>query len=147
MTRQLFRSFVAMALAGAVTLAPVAPTFGQTQAPAPTANPGPAGAPTGAPGAAPAAMPAQAGQQPAQTPVVPVPVVPFQFARGRDYSLAPSWYPHVLRPYQQTQVDEPQFTNSPRIDALIKDGKLMLSLQDAVELALENNPDMHGTAV
>ncbi len=37
---------------------------------------------------------------------------------------------------------EPQLTNSPRIDQLIKDGKLTLSLQDAVELALENNLDI-----
>ena len=133
MTRQLFRSFVAMLLAGVITLAPVAPTFGQTQAPAPSQ----------APTTPPAATLAQPqGQQPAQTPVVPVPAVPFQFARGRDYSLPPSWYPHVLTPYKQSQVAQPQFTNSPRIDQLIKDGKMMLSLQDAVELALENNLDL-----
>jgi outer membrane protein len=127
MTRQLFRSFVAMLLAGVTTLAPVAPIFGQTQAPT-------------TPPAASLAQPQ--GQQPAQTPAVPAPVVPFQFARGRDYSLPPSWYPHVLTPYEQSQVSQPQFTNSPRIDQLIRDGKMMLSLQDAVELALENNPDL-----
>ena len=33
-------------------------------------------------------------------------------------------------------------TNSPRIDQLIHDGKLTLSLQDAVELALENSLDI-----
>ncbi len=133
MTRQLFRSFVAMLLAGVTTLAPVAPIFGQNQAPAPSQ----------APTTPPAATLAQPqGQQPAQTPVVPVPAVPFQFARGRDYSLPPSWYPHFLTPYKQSQVPEPQFTNSSRIDQLIQDGKMMLSLQEAVELALENNPDL-----
>src|SRR5262249_46766937 len=33
-------------------------------------------------------------------------------------------------------------TNSPRIDQLVHDGKLELSLQDAVELALENSLDI-----
>jgi outer membrane protein TolC len=33
-------------------------------------------------------------------------------------------------------------TNSPRIDQLIRDGKLEISLQDAVELALENSLDI-----
>ena len=34
---------------------------------------------------------------------------------------------------------EPSLTNSPRIEQLVRDGKLMLSLQDAISLALENN--------
>src|ERR1700687_3469738 len=34
---------------------------------------------------------------------------------------------------------EPSLTNSPRIEQLIQDGKLMLTLQDAISLALENN--------
>jgi outer membrane protein len=131
MTRQLLRSLVAIVLAGVTTLAPVSPTFGQAQAPATAQDQTPATPAVAVP-----------GQQPTQTPVVPVPVVPFQFASGRNYSLPPSWFPHVLRPYQPTQVSEPQFTNSPKIDQLIKDGKLMLSLQDAVELALENNLDL-----
>ena len=33
-------------------------------------------------------------------------------------------------------------TNSPRLDQLIRDNKLELSLQDAVELALENSLDI-----
>ena len=36
----------------------------------------------------------------------------------------------------------PVLTNSPRIDQLIHDGKLMLSIEDAVSLALENNLDI-----
>src|SRR6202158_3837921 len=34
---------------------------------------------------------------------------------------------------------EPSLTNSPRIGQLLQGGKLMLSLQDAISLALENN--------
>jgi outer membrane protein len=124
MTRQLFRSFVAMVLTGVIVLAPVAPTYGQGQAPAATPDQG-------------------AATPPAQTPAVPVPVVPFQFARGTDYSVPPSWwYRNLLTPYRQSQVAQPQLTNSPRIDQLVRDGKLTLSLQDAVELALENNLDI-----
>ncbi len=33
-------------------------------------------------------------------------------------------------------------TNSPRLDQMVQDGKLSLSLQDAVELALQNNLDI-----
>jgi outer membrane protein TolC len=39
-------------------------------------------------------------------------------------------------------VPQPNFANSPRIDQLIKDGKLYLSLDDAIALALENNLDL-----
>ncbi len=35
--------------------------------------------------------------------------------------------------------DEPSLTNSPRIEQLVQGGKLLLSLQDAISLALENN--------
>ena len=76
MTRQLFRSFVAMAVGGSDhSGARRAHIWAGGQAPSHGSGP---------------PLPAQPqGQQPAQTPVVPVPVVPFQFARGRDYSLPP----------------------------------------------------------
>ena len=45
-------------------------------------------------------------------------------------------------PYQQTQVEEPILVNSPRLNDLVHDGKLEISLQDAVELSLENNMDI-----
>ncbi len=41
-----------------------------------------------------------------------------------------------------SSVPEPDLANSPRLDALIHDGKLDLSLQDAIALALENNLDL-----
>lgn len=47
-----------------------------------------------------------------------------------------------LSPYNADQVPEPVLTNSPRLDRLIRDGKLYLSLKDAIELALENNLDL-----
>ncbi|HET7207203.1 MAG TPA: TolC family protein [Terriglobales bacterium] len=47
-----------------------------------------------------------------------------------------------LRTYSPTDVPEPQLTNSPLLGQLIKDGKLHLSLHDAIQLALENNLDI-----
>jgi len=44
--------------------------------------------------------------------------------------------------YSPTQAPEPQLTNSPRLTQLIHDGKLYLSLKDAIQLALENNLDI-----
>ncbi len=47
-----------------------------------------------------------------------------------------------LSPYMAERVAEPVLTNSPRLDRLIRDGKLYLSLKDAIDLALENNLDL-----
>ncbi len=47
-----------------------------------------------------------------------------------------------LRAYSPTEVPKSQLTNSPRLYQLIQDGKLKLSLKDAVQLALENNLDL-----
>jgi outer membrane protein TolC len=41
-----------------------------------------------------------------------------------------------------THIEPTVLTNSPRIDQLISDGKLRITLQDAVELALENSLDI-----
>jgi outer membrane protein TolC len=47
-----------------------------------------------------------------------------------------------LSSYLPSKTSEPQLKNSPRLNQLIKDGKLYLSLQDAIHLALENNLDI-----
>jgi outer membrane protein TolC len=47
-----------------------------------------------------------------------------------------------ISPYMAEHVAEPVLTNSPRLDRLIRDGKLYLSLKDAIDLALENNLDL-----
>jgi outer membrane protein TolC len=59
-----------------------------------------------------------------------------------NYSHAPRAFPNIFAPYSPIRVGEPGLSNSPRIDQLIHDGKLELSLQEAVELALENNMDI-----
>jgi outer membrane protein TolC len=60
----------------------------------------------------------------------------------RDYSKPTPHFPNVIGPYLARQVPPPSFGNAPRIETLLKDGKLHLSLSDAVALALENNLDL-----
>ncbi len=47
-----------------------------------------------------------------------------------------------LQAYRGDHVPEPILANSARLDGLIHNGVLMLSLSDAIELALENNLDL-----
>src|SRR6266478_446782 len=44
--------------------------------------------------------------------------------------------------YSSSEVPEPQLTNSRLLTQLVRDGKLYLSLKDAIRLALENNLDL-----
>src|ERR1700685_806968 len=59
-----------------------------------------------------------------------------------DYSKPASPFPHVLQPYRAQELAQPNLANSPRIDALMRDGKIFLSIDDAVSLTLENNLDI-----
>ncbi len=63
-------------------------------------------------------------------------------AQQADYTKGKSPFPNPIAPYQGRSVPAPNFSNSPRIDQLIQNGKLMLSLDDAITLALENNLDL-----
>src|SRR6266850_2115631 len=80
----------------------------------------------------------QAAADKGATPVVPVSLG----SSKHNYSRAPKAFPSLLAPYNPIKIEEPGLTNSPRIDQLIQDGKLVLSLQEAVELALENSMDI-----
>src|SRR5579862_8361351 len=59
-----------------------------------------------------------------------------------SYMAGPSWFPSVLKPYQQELVQPPVMENSPRLHDLIRNGKLQLSMADALALAIENNLDI-----
>ncbi|SEG30832.1 Outer membrane protein TolC [Bryocella elongata] len=53
--------------------------------------------------------------------------------------------PHSSNPfnaYRASNVARPNLANTPRIDSLVHDGVLQLSLSDAIALALENNLDI-----
>lgn len=53
--------------------------------------------------------------------------------------------PHSRKPfspYRASDVPPLDLNNSPRLDSLIRDGKLYISLHDAIALAIENNLDL-----
>jgi outer membrane protein len=68
-------------------------------------------------------------------------VAPHPF-KVQDYAKAHSHFPNLIAPYTSRQIPAPNLTNTPRIEPLMQNGKLMLSMNDAVALALENNMDI-----
>lgn len=60
----------------------------------------------------------------------------------RDYTKGKRPFPNIFAPYTRQSVAQPNLTNAPSIYDLIQDGKLQLSLQDAIALALQNNLDI-----
>ncbi len=61
---------------------------------------------------------------------------------SHDFSRGKSQFPNPFTAYTTTQVLPPRLSNSPRIDTLYRDGKIYLSLDDAILLALQNNFDI-----
>lgn len=59
--------------------------------------------------------------------------------KGPDYSRGKT---NPLAVYAPIHVSPPVLSNSPRVDQLVQNGELRLSLQDAISLALENNLDI-----
>ncbi|MBV8731086.1 MAG: TolC family protein [Acidobacteriia bacterium] len=57
-------------------------------------------------------------------------------------SKGPNIFPRFWKPYQQQTLPRPILENSPRLQTLIHEGKLELSLADALALTLENNLDI-----
>src|SRR4029077_3870743 len=55
---------------------------------------------------------------------------------------APRWYTRFTYRYEAKIAPPINVSNSSRLDTLLRAGKLYLSLQDAVALALENNIDI-----
>lgn len=62
--------------------------------------------------------------------------------RRVDYAKPISHFPWIITPYAPRHVPDPVIVNTPRIDQVMQDGKIMLSLDDAIALALENNLDL-----
>jgi len=59
-----------------------------------------------------------------------------------DYSSPRSAFPNLLQPYLPRPLAEVNLSNSARIDSLLQDGKIYLSIDDAIALTLENNLDL-----
>ncbi len=50
--------------------------------------------------------------------------------------------PNIFAPYAPMKIEHPQLTNSPKVDQLVQGQQMVLSLDDAISLALENNLDI-----
>ena len=61
---------------------------------------------------------------------------------AEDYTKGYSSFPNLISPYRPMRVAPPELSNSERVHKLLREGKLMLSLSDAIALALENNLDV-----
>src|SRR5258708_3862165 len=59
-----------------------------------------------------------------------------------NYAQPVSHFPNPIGPYTPRHLSAPNLANTARIDQLMHDGKLYLSLNDAIALALENNLDI-----
>jgi outer membrane protein len=116
------RSLLALLLATLLVGGPVSPVFAQDPPQNPPANPAPA--PTAAPNG------------------TSIPPVSSLGLREYDFSKSPHAFPNIIKPYESQHVRPPLLTNSPRLDQLVHDNKLEISLQDAIELALENSLDI-----
>src|ERR1700690_1031189 len=81
------------------------------------------------------AQEAPAAPTPQNTPEArPLPVL--------NYAQPVSHFPNPIGPYTSRRLAPPNLSNTARIDQLMRDGKLYLSLNDAIALALENNLDI-----
>src|SRR5271163_4744578 len=125
------RSVLASILAGVVGTGPVSPAFAQdppyqqptVQDPDKTKN--------------------EVAAPPPNAPQPQAPAIPVSLGLSKhDYSNGPRVFPSMLAPYKPVGIEHPDLANSPRIDQLIHDGKLQLTLQDAVELSLQNSLDI-----
>ena len=74
----------------------------------------------------------------------PVPTEPLNLrATARDFSQpAGKWLGNPINMYRPTSIAKANFSNSVRLSDMVKDGKIYLSLSDALALALENNFDI-----
>lgn len=59
-----------------------------------------------------------------------------------NYGKPQSPFPNPIAPYTTHHVSAPNFKNTPRINQIMREGKIYLSMDDAVALALENNLDV-----
>jgi outer membrane protein TolC len=106
---------------GATSPAAATPAQSGPEAPAPAANPG----------TAPTPSLAQAMQQQQQAIV---PQQPFHIDLPHSHN--------PLSPYRASEAPPLNLSNSPRLQNLIREGKLYISLNDAISLAIENNLDL-----
>jgi outer membrane protein len=147
--RQSARSLAAALLAGVLSVGSGSPAFAQDpgQSPPPSQQQQHPELPT--PQSPEQNRPGQDTSPPTQPPTPAYgpgsanPPIPVSLGVSKySYRHAPRAFPNLFNPYRQVPIPAFGVTNSPRIDQLIHDGKLEITLQDAVELALENSLDI-----
>src|SRR6202167_3811972 len=86
----------------------------------------------------------EAPAAPAEAPAAPVPqnTPETRPLPVLNYSQPVSHFPNPIGPYTARHLAAPNLANTARIDSLMRDGKLYLSLDEAIALALENNLDI-----
>jgi outer membrane protein len=143
------RQLLAALVAGLVIAGPSSPVFaqdpGQSPPPAQQQERPPLPTPQSPEQNRPAQDPNAATQEPkpAYGPAPTNPPIPVSLGVYQHrYTKAPKPFPNLIAPYRSIGVPAVTLTNSPRVDQLVRDGKLQLTLQDAVELALENSMDI-----
>jgi outer membrane protein TolC len=109
------RPLMATLLAALLAMGTLSPAYAQDAVQAPSGEPKPANSPS---------------------PTISLGSSKYSYTRG------PKSFPNLIAPYYPIAIPEPGTTNTPKLEQMIHDGKLELSLQDAVELALANNMDI-----
>jgi outer membrane protein len=92
----------------------------------------------------------QAAPAPAAPPAPGLPTAPqpnytepvFMRPGIHDFSQPNRPFPNILKSYEPKAVTAPVTTNSQRLDGVVHNGKMYLSLADAIVLGLENNYDI-----
>ena len=130
MTGRILHALMVVAMAASLVASPV---YAQNQPAAPAQDQ--------QPGQTPGVLPPPPQYQPpaATQGPPPAPTRNMGFSKERNYSQPNAWLPNIIAPYTQMKVPKPVLLNTPRIDQLIQDDKLNLSLEDAISLGLENN--------
>jgi outer membrane protein len=100
---------------------------------------------------APAPAPVQndsIGNAPFRQEPQPKPTEPLYLrATLHDYAQPKGHLFNPLAPYTATDYPSPRLHNTTRLDGLLRDGKIYLSLSDAIALAIENNLDIAITRI
>jgi outer membrane protein TolC len=89
-------------------------------------------------------------EAPSPSPAAPPATLAQQMQQDQRQAVAPQRPFHVdlphsrkpFSPYRPSNVPELDLNNSPRLENLIREGKLYISLNDAIALAIENNLDL-----
>jgi outer membrane protein len=127
MSGRILHAVMVMAIAASLVVSPVCAQDQPATPPSQSAQPG--------------VLPPPPQYQPPAETQGPPPAPPrnIGFSKERDYSQPNAWFPNLIAPYTPIKVAKPELVNTPRIEQLIQNGKLNLSLEDAVSLGLENN--------